>query len=83
MNDETWTRSEIESPCVKLCLIHPEAQLCTGCLRSLEEIAGWSRMVPEDRRRIMASLPDRQGRLSQRRGGRSARLSRQRPEPQG
>ena len=26
MSDEVWTRDEIESPCVKICLIHPEAE---------------------------------------------------------
>ncbi|MEN9062202.1 MULTISPECIES: DUF1289 domain-containing protein [Ponticoccus] len=76
MSDEIWKRREIESPCVKLCVIHPEAGLCTGCLRSLDEIARWSRMDPEERRAVMAALPDRQGHLTHRRGGRAARLKR-------
>ena len=32
-----WTRAEIESPCVKICVIHPETRLCTGCARSIDE----------------------------------------------
>lgn len=76
MADDIWKRREIESPCVKLCLIHPEAGLCTGCLRSLDEIARWSRMSPEERRDIMAVLPDRKGALIRRRGGRAARMKR-------
>ena len=47
MSDEVWQRAEIESPCVKLCAIHPETRLCLGCARSMEEIAAWGRMVPE------------------------------------
>ena len=71
-----WTRDEIESPCVKICVIHPEARLCTGCLRSIDEIGVWSRMSPEERRSIMAELPARAGQLTKRRGGRAARLAR-------
>ena len=76
MTDQIWKRDEIESPCVKICVVHPEARLCTGCLRSIDEIGAWSRMSPEDRRRIMAELPGRQGLIQQRRGGRAARLKR-------
>ncbi len=41
--DKIWKRDEIESPCVKLCVIHPEERICTGCFRSIEEITGWAR----------------------------------------
>lgn len=74
--DEVWRRDEVESPCVKLCVIHPEARLCVGCLRSIEEITAWSRMSPAERRAVMADLPTRASRIAQRRGGRAARLSR-------
>ena len=73
MSDEVWRRDEIESPCVKICVIHPAARLCTGCLRSIDEIARWSAMSPEERGRVMAELPARRGQLSQRRGGRAGR----------
>ncbi len=73
--DEVWKRAEIESPCVKLCVVHPEARICVGCYRSIEEIAGWSRLTPEQRRAIMAELPARASTLTKRRGGRKARLA--------
>ncbi len=73
--DEIWRRSEIESPCVKICVIQPEAGLCIGCHRSLAEIAGWSRLSPAERRAIMAELPGRKSLLTRRRGGRAGRLS--------
>ncbi|MWD27535.1 DUF1289 domain-containing protein [Aquicoccus sp. SCR17] len=76
MSDEVWKRSEIESPCIRVCVVHPEERICTGCLRSVDEIARWSRMTPEERRAIMAELPDRAPRLKKRRGGRAARLNR-------
>jgi predicted Fe-S protein YdhL (DUF1289 family) len=73
MADEVWRRQEIESPCVKICVIHPTERICTGCLRSLDEIARWSTMTAEDRRAIMAALPGRAPALSRRRGGARAR----------
>lgn len=76
MSDDIWKRAEVESPCVKVCVIHPEARLCTGCLRSIEEITIWSKLSPEARRAVMDDLPNRQSRLTKRRGGRAARLAR-------
>ncbi|MEO0747058.1 MAG: DUF1289 domain-containing protein [Pseudomonadota bacterium] len=71
-----WTRNEIESPCVRLCVVHPDAGICTGCYRSLDEIRDWSLMAPEARREIMDTLPDRAPLLKKRRGGRAARMAR-------
>lgn len=58
--DEVWKRDEIDSPCVRICVLHPGARLCMGCFRTGEEIARWSRMTPEERREIMAVLPERE-----------------------
>jgi len=75
-SDPVWKRDEIESPCIKICVVHPEARICTGCYRSMDEIRDWSRMTPEARREVMASLPDRASSLTKRRGGRAARMNR-------
>lgn len=74
MTDQPWTRDEAQSPCVRVCLMHPTERICTGCFRTLEEIAGWSAMTADARREIIAALPARAERLSRRRGGRAARL---------
>ena len=74
--DEVWMRDEIDSPCVKLCVIHPEERLCVGCYRTIEEISQWSRLAPAARAVIMADLPERAPRLIKRRGGRMGRLDR-------
>jgi predicted Fe-S protein YdhL (DUF1289 family) len=76
MSDEVWKRAEIQSPCVKLCSIHPQAKLCTGCYRSIEEITQWSRLSDDQRTAVMAELPSRAGLIKKRRGGRAARLTR-------
>ena len=74
--DDVWKRGEIESPCVKVCVLHPEARICLGCYRSADEIAVWSRMTPEVRRAIMEVLPGRKALLPGRSGGRAGRLER-------
>ncbi len=71
---EVWSRPEPQSPCKRVCVIHPDSRLCIGCLRTAEEIAAWPGMTPEERRAKMAELPGRKGRLARRRGGRAARL---------
>jgi predicted Fe-S protein YdhL (DUF1289 family) len=76
VKDEVWQRDEIQSPCVKLCVVHPEERICVGCLRSMEEIATWSRLTPQARAAVMADLPARAPRLAKRRGGRMGRLDR-------
>jgi len=77
MTDESpWARDEVESPCVKICVVHPQARICTGCLRSIDEITRWTKMTPEERRAIMEALPERRTRLVRRRGGRQGRLHR-------
>ena len=72
--DQIWKRAEIDSPCIKICVIQPESRLCTGCLRTIDEIGGWSRMTPAEHAAVMADLPNRKTKVSKRRGGRAARL---------
>ena len=72
MNDGVWQRDEIQSPCVKICMIHPQTGLCLGCKRTGDEIARWSQMAPEARAEIMSALPARPDSPA-RRGGRKGR----------
>lgn len=75
MSAPVWRRDEIESPCINVCVLHPEAKLCLGCFRSADEITQWSRMTPDMRREIMAELPAREDTIPKgRKGGRKARL---------
>lgn len=73
---KVWQRDEIQSPCINICVVHPEARICTGCYRSIDEITSWSKMSNEARAEIMQELPTRAGNLTKRRGGRAARLKR-------
>lgn len=47
------------SPCIKVCVIAPATGLCSGCGRTLDEIARWGAMSEAERARIMAALPTR------------------------
>ena len=76
MTGEVWRREELESPCVNICVIHPEARLCTGCYRSIDEISRWSGMQAHERAAVMAELSGRSNLVVKRRGGRAARLKR-------
>ena len=49
----------VESPCVKICTLDARSGLCLGCGRSIDEIAQWTDMSAEQRRRVMAELPGR------------------------
>jgi predicted Fe-S protein YdhL (DUF1289 family) len=69
--ENLWKRDEIDSPCVKLCSIHPSERICVGCYRSMEEIGAWSSLSPEVRLDIMNELPSRSLRIQKRRGGRN------------
>jgi len=73
-SDKIWKRDEIQSPCIKICVVHPEARICTGCYRSIDEITRWSKMSNEERASVMEELAGREACLKKRRGGRAARL---------
>jgi uncharacterized protein len=75
MNDDVWRRDEVESPCIKICQIHPAERICVGCYRSIQEIGMWSVMSAEERRAVLAELPGRAASVSRRRGGRRRRAA--------
>jgi predicted Fe-S protein YdhL (DUF1289 family) len=52
----------MKSPCVNVCVIDPGTGLCSGCGRSITEIAGWTTMTDRERQRIIDDLPRRRRR---------------------
>ncbi len=70
--------SDIESPCVKICVIDPDSGYCIGCGRTGNEIASWLALEPSERRSVIEQLPDRLANLTKRKrrkGGARARRS--------
>jgi hypothetical protein len=53
------TEENLKSPCVKTCVLDPGSGLCLGCGRTLDEIADWSGLGDDERRRILAELAAR------------------------
>jgi uncharacterized protein len=49
----------VNSPCIKVCQMDPQRDVCLGCARTLDEISRWARMSDAERSRIMAELPKR------------------------
>ena len=70
MIDEIWKRNEIDSPCVKLCVLHSKERICVGCYRTAEEIKNWTKYSAATRTEIRAELINRSKVLTKRRGGR-------------
>ena len=54
------TQNEIQSPCVGICTMDDATGLCLGCYRSLDEIKGWWDMNPQDQKKLLAALEERQ-----------------------
>jgi uncharacterized protein len=72
------SRHDIETPCVKICVVEPETGFCIGCGRTRGEIADWLAMSPVERHTLVLALPERMSTLTlrkTRRGGRRGRLA--------
>ena len=71
--------NDIVTPCVKICVIDPQTDLCIGCARTRDEIGDWLEMSDATRAKVMNALPERMANLTKRksrRGGRAGRLNR-------
>jgi hypothetical protein len=47
------------SPCVSICILDPETELCRGCYRTIDEIAGWQAMDKAARSAVLARIAER------------------------
>ncbi len=49
----------VASPCINVCTMDAATGWCAGCMRTLDEIAAWSELPDDARRRVWAQLPHR------------------------
>ena len=49
----------MKSPCINICQIDQDSGLCTGCLRTLDEIAGWASFNDDERAEVLNDLDNR------------------------
>lgn len=61
--DSALPSSDPASPCVGVCVMNPQTQLCEGCFRTLDEIAGWWDYPPSQKQAVLAQLDDRLARI--------------------
>jgi predicted Fe-S protein YdhL (DUF1289 family) len=47
---------DLPSPCISICRMDAASGFCEGCLRTIEEIAAWSRMDNADKRRVWRAI---------------------------
>jgi len=55
--------SDPVSPCIGVCVMSPQTQLCEGCFRTLDEIAGWWDYSPVQKQAVLVQLEDRLTRI--------------------
>lgn len=48
------------SPCKDICTVDQARKLCTGCWRTLEEIAKWRRYSDAQRNKVLSVLAKRE-----------------------
>lgn len=53
------TTQEVPSPCMSVCRMDAATGWCEGCLRTLEEIAAWSRLGEPDKRQVWSRIDQR------------------------
>jgi hypothetical protein len=53
----------VPSPCVSVCAMDEASGLCTGCHRTLDEIAAWSVLDDDGKRAVLAAASTRRGRV--------------------
>ncbi|MGJ7537886.1 MULTISPECIES: DUF1289 domain-containing protein [unclassified Variovorax] len=47
---------DVPSPCSSVCRMDRLSGFCEGCLRTIPEIAGWSKMEDETRRHVWRAI---------------------------
>jgi uncharacterized protein len=57
--DAALPLAAVPSPCISVCTMNPTTGWCDGCLRTIDEIANWSRMGDGERRAVWALLEAR------------------------
>jgi predicted Fe-S protein YdhL (DUF1289 family) len=51
--------AEVASPCVGICQMDAAGLLCTGCLRTLDEITAWGTLDAPGKRAVWALIAQR------------------------
>ena len=55
----TQPQPHVPSPCLSVCVMDPQTEVCAGCWRTLEEIGVWSRISDEAKRQVWQRIQQR------------------------
>ncbi|MDB5726214.1 MAG: hypothetical protein JWQ16_2968 [Novosphingobium sp.] len=50
---------DVPSPCTGVCRLDAAGEQCLGCKRTLEEIADWPMLNPDEKRAVLIALKRR------------------------
>ena len=53
------SKIKIISPCIGVCELDIDSNICVGCLRTADEIANWPQLDNEKAMQIMKQIKDR------------------------
>jgi len=51
---------EVKSPCIGVCAVDEDSDLCQRCYRTLDEIKGWWDMPKDEQKNLILKLEERQ-----------------------
>jgi predicted Fe-S protein YdhL (DUF1289 family) len=49
----------VPSPCLSICRMDAVSEVCAGCFRTLDEIAGWGMMKDDEKRAVWTLIEQR------------------------
>ena len=64
MSEVAPVSSGVASPCISVCTLDGPTGFCLGCARTLDEIADWRHLTDDEKREVLARLPDRRATLA-------------------
>ena len=53
------SKKKIISPCIGVCKLDIDSNICVGCLRTADEIENWPKLDNEKAMQIMGQIKDR------------------------
>ena len=61
--DKATDAGGVPSPCINVCRMDASSGWCEGCLRTIDEIAGWSLYADDEKRAVWDALEARRAEL--------------------
>lgn len=72
--------AHVPSPCTSVCTMSAQTGLCTGCFRTIAEIAGWGQMTDSEKNVVWSRITERKNNVGTRLGGKQTE-GKQPPQP--